>query len=401
MNKKLVAVAVAGALASPLAAEAQTANVTLYGRLNGDIEVVNGQQTTANCVAAGLQPNCNPWVTRVSSNSSRIGVRGTESLGGGLNAIFQIESGLTFDTGIASGTSGTGSLGSRETFVGLQGPWGKAYIGNFLAPLDDLHGIFGNVPTFLTSILSTANIWAQGTLTKGQGGFDARLANSARYDSPSWNGLTFSGQVALADNSGVASSAADGGNTGNQSQTLRHAYVLGANALYNNGPWQAGVGYEGNVKYRCINCFDWNVTVAGAYNFGIVRLGAVYQRVSYDIGGVNGYEIGTLTNNFWGVSLTAPVGPGVVYGFYGNAAKGHGSAPSGSRVGGLASGDNTASWQGEVSYTYPFSKRTSVYAGWTKLYNQGNASYTFNINSYPIAIGGKPQGFVFGIIHLF
>jgi len=82
MNKKLVAVAVAGVLAAPLAAQAQTANVTLYGRLNVDYELVTGRQ------ADGSNPN----VSRLSSNSSRIGVRGTESLGGGLNAIFQIES---------------------------------------------------------------------------------------------------------------------------------------------------------------------------------------------------------------------------------------------------------------------------------------------------------------------
>ena len=44
MNKKLVAVAVAGMLAAPLAAQAQTANVTLYGRLNMDMEVVNAKQ---------------------------------------------------------------------------------------------------------------------------------------------------------------------------------------------------------------------------------------------------------------------------------------------------------------------------------------------------------------------
>ena len=81
MNKKLVAVAVAGLLAAPLAAQAQNANVTLYGRLNLDFEIVNGRQPD------GTNPN----VTRLSSNSSRLGVRGTEALGGGLNAIFQIE----------------------------------------------------------------------------------------------------------------------------------------------------------------------------------------------------------------------------------------------------------------------------------------------------------------------
>ena len=82
MNKKLVAVAIAGLLAAPLA-QAQTANVTLYGRINIDMEFVNGR----------LANNTNPNVYRVSSNSSRFGLRGTESLGGGLNAIFQIENG--------------------------------------------------------------------------------------------------------------------------------------------------------------------------------------------------------------------------------------------------------------------------------------------------------------------
>ena len=137
MNKKLVAVAVAGVLAAPLAAQAQTANVTLYGRLNLTAEVVNAQQSD------GSKGN----YFQVSTNSSRLGVRGTESLGGGLNAIFQIESNVSADTG-------SGVLGSRETFAGLQGGWGTFKIGNFLAPEDDLHPMFGNVPTLTTSLLS-------------------------------------------------------------------------------------------------------------------------------------------------------------------------------------------------------------------------------------------------------
>ena len=60
MNKKLVAVAIAGLLAAPLA-QAQTANVTLYGRINIDMEFVNGR----------LANNTNPNVYRVNSNSSR------------------------------------------------------------------------------------------------------------------------------------------------------------------------------------------------------------------------------------------------------------------------------------------------------------------------------------------
>ena len=187
MNKKLVAVAVAGLLAAPLAAQAQTANVTLYGRLNITMEAVNGAQAQAESTPVGKEVN--RTVYRLSSNSSRLGVRGSESLGGGLSAIFQIESSI-------NGDSGGGTLAGRETFVGLQGTWGTFKMGNFLAPYDDIHPIFGNVPTLTTSILSTAALWAQGSQTKDNGGFDARLGNSIRYDSPRIGGFLGSIQIA-------------------------------------------------------------------------------------------------------------------------------------------------------------------------------------------------------------
>ena len=117
MNKKLVALAVGGAFALPFAVQAQTANVTLYGRLNLDMEAKTCQNGITNGAGAGvaMPANCDgrsiaspataisdPVVNRVSSNSSRFGMRGTESLGGGLNAVFQIESNVSGDTGNAS-----------------------------------------------------------------------------------------------------------------------------------------------------------------------------------------------------------------------------------------------------------------------------------------------------------
>ena len=79
MNKKLVAVAVAGLLAAPLAAQAQTANVTLYGRLNLTMEAVSGSQ--AQSALNGSTTAVNRTLYRVNSNSSRLGVRGSEALG--------------------------------------------------------------------------------------------------------------------------------------------------------------------------------------------------------------------------------------------------------------------------------------------------------------------------------
>ena len=62
MKKRAVAVAV-GLLAAPIAAQAQTSNLTLYGRLNLDVEVIRGKQAPD---ASGKQAN--PWVTRLSSD---------------------------------------------------------------------------------------------------------------------------------------------------------------------------------------------------------------------------------------------------------------------------------------------------------------------------------------------
>ena len=404
MNKKLVALAVAGAFALPLAAQAQTANVTLYGRLNIDFEFIKGKTcaaatgtvtgapgTVAGCnVGLATESTTNPTVNRLSSNSSRFGMRGTESLGGGLNAIFQIESSINGDTN-------AGNLGGRETFVGLQGSWGKFTVGRFLMPQDDLHPIFGNAPTLTTSILSTAALWAQGPLNKAQGGFDDRLGNSLRYDSPNFSGFTGALQYSTRDSSGNA----DSGSNGDHTSELRHANVVGGNLIYANGPWNAGVSFEHNKDVRGAGLSDTDWTVTGAYDFGTImqgfglRLALVYERTKYDT------PTGDLKRDFWGVSGTIPVGGGKVYLFYGRAGEGKGNSAVGTAVGGLVKGPDTKSDQYEVSYSYSLSPRTLLYTGYVKINNEANARYSFNINPYPIAPGGKPGGLVFGIVHFF
>jgi predicted porin len=203
------------AVASVLAiapAHAQFSNFKLYGTLNLDLEVLNGRQTDGT----------NPTVNRVSSNSSRFGMRGVEYVGGGWNAIFQVESSVIADTG--------GSApGTRETFAGLQGEWGTFKLGKFLTPYDDILPIFGNAPTLTTSVLSTAALWAQGPLSKGQGGFDARLGNSIRYESPVVNGLIGEIQYSTRDSSGNADGAI--GDNGDHVSELRHANVWSAGAF--------------------------------------------------------------------------------------------------------------------------------------------------------------------------
>lgn len=359
MKKKLVAVAVAGVLGVPLAAHAQTANVTLYGRVNLDFEMVNGKQ------ADGSNPN----VARLSSNTSRFGLKGVESLGGGLNAIFQIESGVSAD-------AGGGTLAGRETFAGLQGSWGTIKAGNFLNTTDDLHGIFGNTPTLLSSIFSTANLWAQGPQARANGGFDTRDGNSLRYDSPSYNGLTYSVQGSTLENA-------------------THAYILGANAIYTNGPIQIGGAYSGNQKVRGADLNDRDYTLTGGYNFGPVRLALLYEYTKYET------PSGDLKRDLWGVSGLIPAGPGTIYAFYGRQGDGKGSATDGTAVGYVVKGSGTSANTWELTYTYPLSKRTAIYGGYVKINNDTNAQYSFNINSYAVTKGGDPGGLVLGMYHLF
>jgi predicted porin len=121
MNKKLIALAIAGATIAP-AALAQSANpVTLYGTLNIDFENVKA----AGAAGAGVNALSR---NRVSANSSNFGFRGTEDLGGGLKAFFQLEMGsVAIDVG-------GGNLAGRNSAVGLQGSAGTVLLGNWDTP---------------------------------------------------------------------------------------------------------------------------------------------------------------------------------------------------------------------------------------------------------------------------
>ena len=367
-------------------AHAQFSNVRLYGDLNIDFELINGRQPDGS----------NPTVNRVSSNSSRFGVRGVEYLGAGNTAIFQIESNVFGDTG----QNANNNIATRETYVGLQGDWGTFRTGKFLTPYDDIHPIFGNAPTLTSSILSTAAIWAQGPLQKGQGGFDARLGNSIRYETPNVSGFTSAFQYSTRDSSGNADGAA--GDNGDHPSELRHAYVTDIAAFYNNGPIDLGVAYEHNYNVRApLGRNDDALSVAGAYDFGSVlqniglRVGAVYEYLRYDT------PSGSLKRNFFAVSATVSVGDGVVYLFWGRAPNGFGGAEDGTQIGGLTKGPNSAATQWEVSYSYPLSLRTLLYTGFVQLANESNAAYNFNINDYATARGARLNGVVFGIAHFF
>jgi len=73
----------------------------------------------------------------------------------------------------------------------------------------------------------------------------------------------------------------------------------------------------------------------------------------------------------------------------------------GTGVGFVVKGPDTGCDQWEISYSYPLSLRTLLYAGYVRINNRANAAYTFNINDYSIVNGARPSGTVFGITHFF
>ena len=171
--------------------------------------------------------------------------------------------------------------------------------------------------------------------------------------------------------------------------------------LYSKGPIDLGVAYERNKNVRFAATTDDALSIAAAYDFGTLagtvglRVGAVYERLKYET------PTGDLKRDFWGISATVPAAGGSIYAFWGRAGNGKGSAVDGTAIGGLTKGAESASEQWELSYSYSLSLRTLLYAGYVKLNNRANASYTFNINDYSTAPGAKPMGIVFGMAHFF
>jgi predicted porin len=134
VQKKLITGAVLGALAGLSGVAAAQSSVTVYGLIDTGVEYVNN---------AGANGGS---ITRLSSgamNTSRIGFRGSEDLGGGLKAIFQLENGFKLDTGGFDGDAN--QLFNRQSNVGLEGSFGRVVAGrsfsttyDFILPFDPM-----------------------------------------------------------------------------------------------------------------------------------------------------------------------------------------------------------------------------------------------------------------------
>ncbi len=183
------------ALAAAAAAHAQTpatSSVQIYGVVDAYLQSANGASSINRVQSGGL-------------NGSRFGVRGSEDLGGGLRALFTIESGINLD----DGSNGQGAFWGRQAWVGLGTPYGQVSLGRQYGSIYTLTSDFSEFSNGPVGP-STAVIGGYGgyepvrgsaATATGNGG-PARVNNSVKYESPNFNGFKAGALLGLGEVSG-------------------------------------------------------------------------------------------------------------------------------------------------------------------------------------------------------
>ena len=235
MKKSLIAVAVAAAL--PAAAFAQT-SVTLYGVIDLSLSKTNqgGKAQMSSNAGPGLGGGIN-------NGTGRIGVKGTEDLGGGLKASFQYEQGINGETGATDSNTF-----ARQANMSLSGGFGTLKMGRALTP-----SFYGVAAYELTG---TANYSAVGKMFSWAGA-GSRNDSQWAYTTPKMGGFEATlGYLTEGDN---------GGNS-----------KVDANAIYRGGPLVVGLSYnkvKGQTK-------GW--ALGGKYDFGMFAVAASFVDPSDD-----------------------------------------------------------------------------------------------------------------------
>ncbi len=410
-KKKLIVVAVAGALGASLSGAvfaqeegeggggSKVGGVNIYGRLYPEFTVMSGSgataatSTTANGglstlakTATGLNAKSR---NSVDASNSRLGFKGTEDLGGGMSAIWQIESTIPLD-------QGGGSFATRESFVGLKGAFGTVRLGF----MDTVYKDLGDPIRFMG--LSSGNNMSNSDVLSAKtpfgdgktGSFHLRQPNGLWYQTPNMGGATGYVQYSPDTKESLAAGASSN----------REFWSMGLK--YNVGPWSLRLAHEihkdffgasGSLTAAALK----NDTNPNAHSNDTATRGTIYynskgSKASLDLSQIRYEETGATAagkfkdyKNFrWAVSLeqqwTGPWRTGLSYS---NSANGSCSLYGNVSCSTAGLSGNHLTLGGE----YQFSKRTSVFASWTKLTNGSSASFTDseNLKSYETGMDGR------------
>lgn len=381
MKKSLVALAAFAAVG----AFAQS-SVTLSGNVKAGVA-----HTKYSGAAAG-----NGNGLAIADGSSRFIIGGTEDLGGGLKAVFQIDTRVRLDDNggsAAAPTTTAGSvLGTGNSFVGLSGGLGMIQLGKL-----DTHYCLGSDQHGARATALQHSSCALLGFVNGSGAASAiantsRSTNMVRYTTPNFAGFQAQANysTAFAGPEGAVGDAGKG-----------RAAALGLN--YGNGPFKAGVSFwDAKSESRLAAAPKSDQKAATAFidwNFGVATVGLTYDQSEIETNtGVVGAA--TLENKRRAMSIpvTVPLGAGTFLFTYTKARDVSGN--------GALAGANTGASLFSIGYDYALSKRTSLGVSYAKLNNKSAAGYALYtqaaLNGTPAnAVGQDASQLYFGIRHAY
>ena len=334
MQKKLIALAVAGLVSAPVFAQS---NIQIYGVADAYMKYGDFMGDDAMGVDSG------------GLMGSRLGFRGEEDLGSGLKAVFVLEQGFNIDNGQSTAISGADSaqggddVFTRQAYVGLKGNFGQVALGRQYAP-----GYFtGEYDALLNAYVSPMSLLSNFTRLTITPNSAARWNNSVTY-----NGTFQSVSLSGIYSAGNRETDVKNGDDNNDDDKY------GVSLKYDNGPLKIGGIYQG-IKFSGSNTIagvkadetqkEW--LIGASYNFGMATLAGSYQQ-GRDVLGWNGLDI-----DLWQVGVIVPVGAGNIH-----VAYAQGDVDKANLL-----QDDVKPKAFTVAYTHALSKRTTGYVGYTKV----------------------------------
>ncbi len=395
MNKKLMAVAVAGAFGAfgATAAFAQSSTVSLSGSLNANYGYFdNGGNTNG-----GVAGTSKVRTDALSNQESELVMKGEEALGGGMAAYFQCSTSLDLAGNTISYMCG------RTSFMGLKfAGMGDVNFGNNDTPAKRVAAGYDPFP-ISAAMGQGAQMWnatANGTANGASpASFSRRQNNLITYNMPTMNGFDASFAYSAANEATAATSAS----------TIQKPRLWSTFANYTNGPLALGVAYERHVDYNpgaavsavtstisklavtaalggnYAGSNDSMYSLMAAYTFmGSLKISGIYNRINYN--GITtaaqnaGFDMTVATYGIyadWAVS-----GPHRVRLGYNNQGSTKGSFTG--AVGSLAANagaGQTGSQKIHGEYAYALSKRTEVGVAYARISNDLLSTITIGSGS--------------------
>ena len=354
MKRKLLALAVASACATPALAQVP-AEIQVYGRVNVSVEHI----TIKNSTVAAENDSTNELV----DNSSRIGFRGNKDLGDGLKVIWQVESNVSLDD---SGST----FSSRDSFAGLQGGFGTIRAGRSIGPVYYATYDYISMHNHDTGTSSDALL---APTVFGNAGF---MNNLLWYTSPKLGNFTIDAAYSFGP-TGTGEARAAG-----LSDQPSYFGLVGS---YDVGGLHLAASYANTKNTAALTPGTGNndtaMTFGGAYNFKSFVLGALVEKAESDFaGGGDGDRM------YWRVSGMVPVGKNEFHLNYGSAGdiKNNGVDDDGAK-------------QYTIAWNYNITSATKVYVFYTAVDNDTNGGYGFRTTTG----GGDQTSIALGLRHNF